>query len=47
MSEERAALRTRLLQRVETLYLYRDCARVKLRHDPVPLFRNGGCGKRR
>lgn len=32
LTEERAALRTRLLQRVETIYLYRDLARVKLRN---------------
>jgi DNA invertase Pin-like site-specific DNA recombinase len=37
-SDERAALRTRLMQRLETIYLYRECARVVLRHDKVPLF---------
>jgi DNA invertase Pin-like site-specific DNA recombinase len=37
-SDERAALRTRLMQRLETIYLYRECARVVLRHDEVPLF---------
>lgn len=37
-SDERAALRTRLLQRVDAIYLYRDCARVKLRHRDVPFF---------
>jgi len=35
--DERAALRTRLLQRVEAIYLYRQCARVKLRHREFPL----------
>ena len=36
--DERAALRTRLLQRIEKIYLYRDCARVKLRHVEAPLY---------
>jgi DNA invertase Pin-like site-specific DNA recombinase len=36
--DERAALRTRLMQRVEAIYLYRECARVKLRHHPQVLF---------
>ena len=36
-ADERAALRTRLLQRVEAIYLYRECARVKLRHREFPL----------
>jgi DNA invertase Pin-like site-specific DNA recombinase len=38
-SDERAALRTHLMQRVETIYLYRECARVKLRHhDALPFI---------
>ncbi len=37
-SDERAALRTLLLQRIEAIYLYRDCARIKLKHNAVPLF---------
>lgn len=38
LSDERAALRTRLLQRIERIYLYRDCARLKLRHVETPLY---------
>jgi DNA invertase Pin-like site-specific DNA recombinase/uncharacterized membrane protein len=37
-TDERAALRTRLMQRVEAIYLYRECARVKLKHHEPMLF---------
>ena len=37
-ADERAALRTRLLQRVQTIYLYRECARIQLRNLEPLLF---------
>ena len=37
-SDERAALRIHLMQRVDTIHLYRECARVKLRHHEALLF---------